>query len=432
MSHTISFHTFGCRLNQSETAAMENRFTTAGYKIVPIDKPASVAVINTCTVTENGDADTRRLVSKLSRFNPSVKIALVGCQAQIQKEKLTELPNVRWVVGNARKMELLEIIEENADPLDKRVIAPTIPKAPFTIPSTAIALERTRANLKIQDGCDFFCSFCEIPYARGRGRSRVFEDILREANSLAGAGYKEIVLTGINIGTYDFEGKTLMDVIDTLEQIPTLERLRISSIEPTTIPLALIDKMALSLKGKSKLCRHLHIPLQSGDDAVLKAMRRKYSIKDFRDLINLITERVPQVCLGTDIIVGFPTEDSQAFKESERIVQDMPLHYLHVFSYSARSLAKSRLLEGSVLPQEIEVRSRTLRELSARKRKLFYQSLLGRRQEVLFEGNESPLWQGLTDNYVPVEVNSTENLGNQIKDVALKEIQGLKILGEVR
>ncbi|MBL8014048.1 MAG: tRNA (N(6)-L-threonylcarbamoyladenosine(37)-C(2))-methylthiotransferase MtaB, partial [Candidatus Omnitrophica bacterium] len=232
MSQSIAFHTLGCRLNQSETASLENSFEGRGYTVVSHNQESDIAVINTCTVTENGDADTRRLVNRIVRKNPRVRIALVGCQAQVQKEKLTQLPNVRWVVGNQRKMDLADVLAEMPHPATAQVVAPTIERKPFVIPIAGVDRSHTRANLKIQDGCDFFCSFCEIPYARGRARSRVFDDILTEGNALAEAGHQEIILTGINIGTYQYQDKNLMDVIRSLEQIEKIKRIRISSIEP--------------------------------------------------------------------------------------------------------------------------------------------------------------------------------------------------------
>ncbi|MBZ0167364.1 MAG: MiaB/RimO family radical SAM methylthiotransferase, partial [Candidatus Omnitrophica bacterium] len=280
----IAFYTLGCRLNQSETAVIETTFAQEGYRIVPFEEPADIVVINTCTVTENGDSDTRRLVNKVGRINPWAKIALVGCQAQIQKEQLLNLPNVQWVVGNQRKMDLTEIVRDFKQQNQPQVITPTISREPFVMPVAGLQEHRTRANIKIQDGCDFFCSFCEIPYARGRARSRVFSDILLEAQALVAAGYRELVVTGINVGTYFYQSYQFMDVIKALEAIPQLQRIRISSIEPTTIPVELFRRM----NKQSKLCRHLHIPLQSGSNRVLTEMKRKYLREEFAAFIQTV------------------------------------------------------------------------------------------------------------------------------------------------
>ena len=433
----ISFYTLGCRLNQAETASLQNSFEVGGYTVVDFAKPADIVVINTCTVTENGDADTRRLVNKISRSNPHAKIALIGCQAQMQKEKLAILPNVRWIVGNAKKMDLLSIFEEwtNVEGTEARVIMPAFDREPFTIPVAAASLarrherSRIRANLKIQDGCDFFCSFCEISYARGRARSREFDNILLEAHALVAAGHKEIVLTGINVGTYQYQNKDMLDVIDALEQIDGLERIRISSIEPTTIPHTLIKKMA----GRSKLCRYLHIPMQSGHNAILTSMKRKYTVEEFAKFIHAAYNLVPEICIGTDVIVGFPGETDEFFTQTYENLRKWPIHYFHVFSYSARTMAKSKDLPNTISPTVIHKRSEMLRNLSQRKRRLYYHSLLGTTQKVLFEQkNEEGYWDGVTDHYVRVKVRSNQDLINTFADVRLVELNGQAVIGQIQ
>lgn len=426
MKPSISFSTLGCRLNQSETAVIQNSFDAHGYRVVDISRPADIVVINTCTVTENGDADTRRLVNKINRLNPQVRIALVGCQAQVQKEKLTELKNVRWVVGNARKMELAEIFNENNDPATPQVITPVIPRDSFTVPASGIDREHTRANLKIQDGCDFFCSFCEIPYARGRARSREFADILKEARALAQNGHQELVITGINVGTYQHQGKKILDVINALEEIAGLQRIRISSIEPTTIPAGLIKKMA----RPSKLCRYLHIPLQSGSDAILTAMRRKYTLAEFDRFVRMAHTEVPQICIGTDIIVGFPGETEEHFRQTHEYILESPVNYVHVFSYSPRYLAKSKDSADTLPVKIIQNRSQLLRSLSQRKRRLYFESLLGTTQTVLFEQQQGSTASGLTDHYVRVKIRSERYLTNQILPVRLIAADATAVTGE--
>ena len=423
----ISFYTFGCRLNQSETASIQNSFQQGGYQVVGFDEPSDIVVINTCTVTEGGDADTRHLVHKVNRSNPSARIALVGCQAQIQKEQLAHLPNVRWIVGNGRKMDLLRVFNEYPKPEIAQVITPTIEREPFKLAIASVDHEHTRANIKIQDGCDFFCSFCEIPYARGRARSRVFEDIFTESNALVAAGHKELILTGINIGTYFDQDKTLMDVIKVMDTLEGLERLRISSIEPTTISRDIFSYMS----GGHKLCRYLHIPLQSGDDEILREMKRKYTLAEFSDFVRQAEAQVPGICIGTDVIVGFPGESNAHFERTVDTLRELPIHYFHVFSYSPRHMAKSRLME--TLPVEvIAARSQLLRELSQRKRRVFHESLLGSIQTVLFEHPKGDGWQnGLTDNYVRVKVKDSHDLFNQILPVRLEHIDGQVVVGEL-
>ncbi len=422
----VAFYTFGCRLNQAETNIIQQTFQARGYPVVDYRQQPDVVVVNTCTVTENGDADTRKLVRKLVRHNPDVQIALVGCQAQVQREKLLELPNVRWVVGNARKMDFVDILE-NANTAEPQVITPTIERQSFTLPAAGLTTSHTRANLKIQDGCDFFCSFCEIPFARGRARSRQFDDLLQEARQLADAGFKELVLTGINIGTYRDGNHTIVEVVEALESIDGLERLRISSIEPTTIPWALIEKMAAS----SKLVPHLHIPLQSGSNAILKQMKRLYTREEFAAFLERVVEAVPDVCLGTDVIVGFPGETDDDFRETYRFLKAMPFAYFHVFSYSARDHAPSRKLGNAVPREVIQERSRLLRELSARKRRLFHQRFVGKSVSVLFEQQKNGIWEGLTPHYIRVRVKHPENLKNQIRMVRITEVNDHQVTGEL-
>lgn len=421
----IAFYTLGCRLNQSETAVIETTFAQEGYRIVPFDEPADIVVINTCTVTENGDADTRRLVNKVGRINPLARIALVGCQAQIQKEQLLRLPNVQWVVGNQRKMDLAEIVRDYERQDKPQVITPTISREPFVIPVAGLQEHRTRANIKIQDGCDFFCSFCEIPYARGRARSRVFSDILLEAQALVAAGYRELVVTGINVGTYSYEGHEFMDVIQALEEIPELQRIRISSIEPTTIPLELFRRM----DKRSKLCRHLHIPLQSGSNRVLTEMKRKYRREEFAEFIQAVHSMVEEVCIGTDIIVGFPGESEEDFQETADFIRGLPLHYFHVFSYSQRHLARSRNATAPLEPAVIRQRSKLLRDLSRRQRTAYHHSLIGTTQYVLFEKRKDGYVTGLTDNYVRIHAGTNRNVLNNLCKLKVNGVDAERVYG---
>jgi len=424
MERTVSFYTLGCRLNQAETALIQRGFEREGYQVVDFEQPADIVVINTCTVTENSDADTRRLVNKIGRVNEQARIALVGCQAQIQQEKLLEMAGVQWVVGNAVKMDFAEMLR-GLDDSRPQVIAPVIKKGSFKIPYTGIDPHHTRANLKIQDGCDFFCSFCEIPYARGRARSREFDDLLREARELVAAEHHELVLTGINVGTYNFEDKNVADVITALEEIEGLLRIRITSIEPTTIPAVILDRMA----ARKKLCRFLHIPLQSGSDEVLQKMNRRYTTKEFVDFLRTAEDKVPDVCLGTDVIVGFPGETSANFSQTYELLRELPFTYFHVFSYSDRNIARSKKSVDKVPKEEIEKRSQRLRELSARKRRTYFERFLGQTEWVLFEQQKKEFWSGLTDTYIRVKAKSDRDLHNQFLPVRLEKIDNQTVIG---
>ncbi len=419
----VSFYTQGCRLNQSETASLEQGFEKNEFEIVPFGPDADIFVVNTCTVTENGDSNTRKLVNKILRLNKKAEIALIGCQSQILKEKLLELNNVKWVIGNAEKMNLYNIVKEsNESPV---VLVEKIKREPFIIKNSGIDKHHTRANIKIQDGCDFYCAFCVIPFARGPARSRVFSDIIRESVDLVTAGHKEIVITGINVGTYEDEGKKIDDVVAALSRIEGLERIRISSIEPTTIPRNLIDWM----KSKPKMCRYLHIPIQSGSDSVVKVMNRHYTMAEFREFITTAFESVPDICIGTDVIVGFPGETKAHFDETVANLITMPIHYFHVFSYSERMYARSKKLDNQVEPKEIERRSKILRDLSKKKRKAYNEQFLGKTVTVLFEQEKHGYWSGLTDNYIRVKVKSESNIKNKILNVQLEAIDNQAITG---
>ncbi len=425
MNKRVSFYTFGCRLNQAETAIIQQSFEKQGYQIVDFKQPSDMVVVNTCTVTENGDADTRRLVNKINREQPFAQIALIGCQAQIQRETLLQLPNVKWIVGNSRKMDFVSVLEENQEVKSPRVVTPVIRKQQFTHPVAGIDRKHTRANLKVQDGCDFFCSFCVIPYARGRARSREFNDILSEARQLAEAGHRELVLTGINVGTYQDGSKTIRDVVEELENLDGLDRLRISSIEPTTIPDELIERS----NGNSKLCRYFHIPLQSGSNKILKAMNRRYTKEDFVEFVRFVDQTIPDVCQGTDVIVGFPGETEEDFEETYKLLLDLPLVYFHVFSYSERPWAKSKKLENKVPKEIIDQRSQKLRELSARKRRVYMERHIGEIETVLFEQEKRGYWIGLTDTYIRVKVRSENDLKNQMLPVKLEKLDNQTMIG---
>jgi threonylcarbamoyladenosine tRNA methylthiotransferase MtaB len=424
---TISFHTIGCRLNQYETAVLRNSFSAANFKIVPIEKPADITVINTCTVTEHSDTDTRRFVNRLIRLNPRVKIALVGCQAQLQADTLKKFPNVRWVIGNAEKFDLSAIVADESITKPYVNVKPIRHQESFQMKTYGIDTEHTRANLKIQDGCDNFCTYCEVPYARGRARSRDFNDIIKEATILADAGHKEIILTGINIGAYQHQQKTLLDVIKALEKIQKLKRIRISSIEPTKV----LEELVAYMRQKTKLCRYLHVPFQHGHNDILKLMKRKYDVCQLNAIIAQAFETVPNICIGTDVIVGFPGETDTHFEETYNLLKILPVSYFHVFSFSKRNNAKAKEFPRQVNEAIIQQRSAKLRALSQRKRRLFYERMLGKTVSVLFEQHKRGFWYGLTDNFISVKISSNKNLKNVIRRVQLLSIDGQAVTGVI-
>ncbi len=412
-----SLYTLGCRLNQAETAVLADRLADQGYEIVAFGQPADLVVFNSCSVTADAERDCRYLVRRTLRRAPRAFIAVTGCYAQTGLDALSRVSGIDLILGNQFKMNLPAYLPMPAS-LAKRPV-PTvlhtkrIDRDEF-VQDGAGRCDGTRANLKIQDGCSFMCAFCNIPFARGGERSRRFEDALREAEALVARGHRELVLTGVNIGRYESSGRSLLDLIEALERIDGLDRIRLSSIEPTTVPDALLDHMASS----AKLCRYLHIPVQSGNDAVLEAMNRHYTARDYAALIERAAGRIPDLGLGTDILVGFPGETDGAFAYTLALAQALPFSYFHVFPYSSRPGTGAIKLAGAVPSKTIALRVAKLADLSRAKRLAYYRRLTGRTVRVLFEAPEPDgLRAGWTDNYVRVGIRTDRDLRNTIADV---------------
>ena len=421
-----SFHTLGCRLNQTESALLASAFHSKGYSIVDWGAPADLVVVNTCSVTERGEAHCRSAIRQALRRSPRAFVVVTGCYAQVGLEALRTIPGVDMIVGTEYKNKFPAFIDRPRK-LEEPVVLHSnlIDDSDFEVEGTGY-YHTTRANLKVQDGCDFFCSFCVIPFTRGRERSRKLPDLLREARELASRGFQEIVLTGVNIGRYRYGGVGFFDMVRKLELIEGLRRIRITSIEPTTIEGALVKHMGFS----DKLCKYLHIPIQSGDDEVLEKMNRRYVRGEFRQFIEFVLEQVPDVGLGTDVIVGFPGETDDAFDRTYAYLEELPFAYFHVFSYSSRYGTKAARLTGHVSPEVIKKRSQSLRQLSKVKRRNFALRYLHREVEVLFEQqDESGLWTGLTDNYLRVGVVSHESLRNCLVPVKLNEVTDEMAIG---
>lgn len=424
----VTFYTLGCRLNQAETAVLKDGFQQSGFLPVEFGQETDVFVINTCTVTEGAEVDCRRIVCQVLRHSPHAFVAVTGCYAQTGLEVLRRMADIDLIVGNQFKMQLPEIIPPFSQ-LKKQPVPLVhhgrIDPENFLIEGVG-AYTTTRANVKIQDGCQFMCSFCLIPFARGRERSRFLEDAVREAEELVERGHRELVLTGVNIGQYRDGAADLLVLLHRFEAIKGLERIRISSIEPTTVPESLLDYMSSS----TKLCRYLHVPLQSGDDRILEAMNRRYSVREYSEAMESALKRIPDLCFGTDVLVGFPGEGSREFSNTEAVIRDLPFAYLHVFSYSPRPGTASTKLPHAVSPITTKERSRRLRELSDHKRMAFQQRFIGRRVSVLFEAAEAEgYWPGLTDNYIRVAVRSPHPLRNTIQPVVVTGIMSGTTLG---
>ncbi len=422
---TVSFHTFGCRLNQSESDALGGGFATAGYTVVDSETPADICIINTCSVTESAEAECRRLIRKIMRKNPKTFLAVTGCYAQVGLTALRKIPGIDLIAGADHKMLLPSLFQNNLGKNLSKLSEPLvfhsskISKDDFAVgPPTAVSLfnHQTRPNVKIQDGCDFFCSFCIIPYTRGRERSRKFDDVLLEANLWATQGHKEIVLTGVNLGEYSYQGKGLADLIKALESVEGLDRIRISSIEPTTVPSQLLDYM-----GNTKLCPHLHLPLQSGSNTILSNMGRRYTREEYIAFVNEAMVKVPNLSLGTDVMVGFPGEGEAEFDETVSLIESLPFSYLHVFPFSERKGTRLTRMGLPNVPQAvIRKRSQILHDLSKKKKEAFYSASIGKSVGVLFENsNEEGFYSGYTGNFIRVGVQSQSNLSGQLLSVGI-------------
>jgi threonylcarbamoyladenosine tRNA methylthiotransferase MtaB len=409
-----SLHTVGCRLNQAETAVLAGRLKQQGYELVEYGRPTDLLVLNTCSVTDHAEKDCRYEIRRTLRHSPGAFVAVTGCYAQTGANVLRHIPGVDLIVGAQYKMDLPAYLPRphslRKRPTPELLHTRAIGRDDFAMEGTG-EYDSTRANLKIQDGCSFMCSFCIIPFARGHERSRRFDDIVREADALAAKGHRELVLTGVNLGQYSHQGRSIVDLIRRLESV-AVDRIRISSIEPTTVHDDLLECMAAS----GKLCRYLHIPLQSGDDGILKRMNRRYTVKDYAALIDRAMKLMPDLGLGTDLMVGFPGEGDAEFGGTEAIARDIPFAYFHVFSYSPRPGTAAAHFDDSVPSAVVRARSLALATLSRAKRLAFYQRYTGRPVQVLFEGtDDAGRWTGHTDNYLRVGVVSGEDLRNRIR-----------------
>lgn len=420
-----SLHTLGCRLNQAETALLRDKLQASGYVIVPFGQPADLGIVNTCTVTNEADAKSRKLIRSFIRKNPDAFLAVIGCYSQVDAATLAEIQGVDLVVGNQEKLNVLNYVAQgkNATPL---IVRDSILRDDFTIDIDGLDACTRRANLKIQDGCDSMCSYCIIPFARGRARSREIGNLLDEARQLVQRGAREIVVTGINVGTYRYHEHTIAEVLERLNEIQGLERIRLSSIEPTTIPQPLF---AMMNARDHALVPHLHIPLQSGSNKMLKRMRRDYTREGFLDFIGAAHSTVEGLCIGTDIMVGAPGEEEEDFQATCDLLQHGPLAYAHVFKYSERDGTAAVRQEGKVDPETKNRRSAEIRRISAEKLRQFHSKHLGKTVKVLFERSEAAQWTGYTRNYIRVAVRSDDILENQIRDVTLTETRGELVLG---
>lgn len=421
----VAFYTLGCKLNFSETSTIARNFTDEGFNRVEFDEVADIYVINTCSVTENADKQFKQIVKKAQKKNENAFVAAIGCYAQLKPEELIAVDGVDLVLGATEKFKITDYIHDLSKNEIGQVHSCEISEADFYVGSYSIG-DRTRAFLKVQDGCDYKCTYCTIPLARGISRSDTMKNVLKNAKDIASQNIKEIVLTGVNIGDYgkgEFGNKkhehTFLELVQALDQVEGIERLRISSIEPNLLKNETIDFVSQS----RCFVPHFHIPLQSGSNDILKKMKRRYLRELYADRVNKIRTVMPDACIGVDVIVGFPGETDDHFLETYHFLNDLDISYLHVFTYSERDNTEAVEMNGIVPMKVRHKRSKMLRGLSAKKRRAFYESQLQKQKTVLFEGeNKEGYIHGFTENYVKVKTPWDPALVNTLHSVQLTYI----------
>ena len=420
----VAFHTLGCKLNFSETSTIARSCEEEGYQKVPFKEHADIYVLNTCSVTENADKECKRLVRQVLKVNPSAFVVIIGCFAQLKPNEIAQFEGVDLVLGATEKFKLPSYLNDLSKQDIAEVHSCEIEEADFFEGAYSIG-DRTRAFLKVQDGCDYKCTYCTIPLARGISRSDRLENVLKNAQEISERDIKEIVLTGVNIGDYgkgEFGNKkhehTFLELVRALDKVKGISRLRISSIEPNLLKDETIDFVANS----AVFVPHFHIPLQSGSDALLKKMKRRYLTELYTERVKRIKDKMPHACIGVDVIVGFPGETEELFQQTYSLLNELDISYLHVFTYSERANTEAAAMDEVVDKGIRHQRSKMLRILSAKKKRLFYEKNIGSTRTVLFEHeNKNGFIQGFTENYVKVKVPYDPGFRNQIIKVKLND-----------
>ncbi|AEI50504.1 tRNA (N(6)-L-threonylcarbamoyladenosine(37)-C(2))-methylthiotransferase MtaB [Runella slithyformis] len=421
----VAFYTLGCKLNYSETSGISRMFEQRGYKKVAFNDQPDIFIVNTCSVTENADKKCRKIVREAQAINPDGYVAIIGCYAQLKPKEISEIPGVDAVLGAAEKFRLIDLLDgfvKEPSSAKGKVFASPIEEAVEYHVAYSLN-DRTRTFLKVQDGCDYPCAYCTIPLARGKSRSDTIENVLRSAREIAARGVKEIVLTGVNIGDFGLQNgqraETFLELVKALDEVEGIERFRISSIEPNL----LTDEIIAFVTHSKRFVPHFHIPLQSGSNKVLGLMRRRYRRELYVDRVNKIKALMPDCCIGVDVIVGHPGETNEEFLETYHFLNELPVSYLHVFTYSERPNTLALEIKPVVPLSQRAERSKMLHILSDKKRRAFYESQLGKEQTVLFEDEAvNGLMQGFTENYVRVSVQYDPLWINEVKKLRLTAI----------
>ena len=435
----VAFCTLGCKVNQYETNAMMQEFIEHGYKVTKFDEVADIYIVNTCTVTNMADKKSRQMLRRVKEINPNAILVAVGCYAQVGKEELEKIPEIDYILGNNEKKNLIPMLEDLRNSKQKEKITDVLYQKDFIDFGTITHTDKTRAVIKIQDGCDRFCSYCIIPYARGRVRSRKTESIIEEITKIAEQGIKEFVLTGIHITSYgkDFKEKySLINLLEEIQPIDGIERIRLGSIEPTLIT----EKFVTRLKKLNKVCDHFHLSLQSGCNETLKRMNRRYTTAEFEQCTQLLRKVYPNVCLTTDIIVGFPGETEEEFKKTYDFLTKIVFYKMHIFKYSPRKGTKAAVMPGQIDGHIKEERSRKLIQLSNKNEQEYNTKYMGKIVQVLLEDelhkeDEKQFLKGHTTNYMVIKVEVKENkvakLAGTMQQVKIIKSEGLELVGEL-
>ena len=430
MKRKVAFVSLGCKVNQYETNAMSQEFIEAGYDVVDYNDVADIYIVNTCTVTNIADRKSRQMLRRMKDNNPNSLLVACGCYAQVGKEELEKIEEIDIIIGNNEKKDIVKIVENNMINPDNSYISDVMHQKDYIEFGTTTYTEKTRAVVKIQDGCDRFCSYCIIPYARGRVRSRKIENIVTEVEQIVENGIKEIVITGIHIASYgkDFNYKiSLIDLLEELNKIDGLKRIRLGSIEPTIITEDFVNR----LSKLEKICDHFHLSLQSGCDETLKRMNRKYTSEEFEKGTKLLRTAFPKTALTTDVIVGFPGETEKEFNQTYEFLKKISFYKMHIFKYSQRKGTKAAVMPNQIDGSVKEQRSKILLKLSDDNEKMYNSQYVGKTVEVLFEEKDGEYYKGHTTNYIEVWAKG-ENLDNVIRNVYISESNSEHIIGEIR
>lgn len=431
-SKTVTVYTMGCKSNQYDSSALEDALRAASLDVVPFPGPADAYIINTCTVTGKTDYQSRQLIRKVRRTNPGSLVIVTGCYAQVSADELGNIDGVDYILGNPEKGRVIEFIKRGRSPSPVTLVGPAGEGTPFTLRAKGSS-GRTRANLKVQEGCNRLCSYCVIPMARGRSRSLALEDIEREMDSLVENGYREVILTGIHLGAWGADltaPMSLASILSLIEKKGYPCRFRISSLDPDEITDELIEIM----RSARSVCNHLHLPLQSGDDSVLRMMKRPYTREVFREKVEKIASAVPEVSVGADVIAGFPGEGEKEFEKTCSLLEDLPLSYLHIFPYSRRKGTAAAGYGGQVDPRAVRERCDRLKALDASKTAEFYKSFAGKEATVLIEfarDKKTGLLKGRARNYIQVYMDGADVLANTLTRVRLTGFGPDGMTGEV-